>query len=439
MQSANINNNNLRRHDHVDKSLTLVERLAEQAARKREAEKKQADQMIEAQVTAVLEQADTSVAAQQIIGSIQNPEERFKALKILEDTMAKEAKRCDHERAEIATAVIAGDLCVNIVRGKQCTRPAESDPRYEDMCKQCHSNKGRLELSKLSDEERYEEKRRRQELKRERDAEAAEKKERLVQQAREKRQRLRARRTSSGYTAAAEQMSVPPLQTEFVAEQQLFQVANDRSQVIQLPSGEHLDLNMDLNMEAPSEGLSRYEQQPRSDAADFRSPILLPTSNIGMSVDQVLAANLQQSRSGATLPYTDPNVFVPSGQPQVLHQPQQQSNAYPNVGVQQQPGSAEPMDLDSSDESLGIDLFGPNADAEFNAYKLAQEMGEENDDEYEPEEDEEDEEELDRQEFCAACDEAADETNSVACPKCETTIHHYAECINAHEPVCKKK
>lgn len=280
---------------------SLVELVAEQAAQKREAEKIRKDREVGDKINALLENAETTEAAHQMLESIYDLDLQEKARKICDAKIAESERQRDLQRAQIVTGVVAGELCVNLVRGKPCIRPAELDPYFGDMCKQCFRNKERLATSKLSDVEKHAEKLRRKERKRERDAEVAKEKESYIQREQAKRKRRRALKlkapnaspTAASPAAAAATtttglLPMSPLQVEKANEQILFQ-------------------------------------------ADRRSQD-------------------NQSSGGSV--------------PQVHLQPQQPQNQ-PVVE------SADPMDVDSSDDCFGLDPFDPNLEDEME--KLAQE------------------------------------------------------------------
>lgn len=391
MQSSNNNNNNMdlcSENSHDDDSeleMSLAERVAELAARKREAEKVQNHQALEMAVQMDMENIDTNGAANKIVGEIQDLELRDKSLKILQDKVVKDAKDRDHELAQLATAIVAGDLCINLLRGnRQCTRPADPDPRYGDMCRQCCANRRRKDLSKLSPNEKYLEKRKNFQLKRERDAEAAEEKERHVEMERQKREKKRARKlllkkprhsvvcTPSAPPAREMKMhsAASPMRANSFQDQHLVQVAERRFQPMAAMVAVAADENQHPNMQHHQQQL--YEQQPQFHVR-------------------------QQSKTFA-------------------------------------------YDQDS-DDSFGLDLFSPNFEDEINAMDAEEAAEDENDEDYRSDDMDMGDEEVsssDKVECCSVCLEDANLSNSFGCDRCGAIIHHYAHCIKDHKITCPR-
>ena len=390
----------------AEEPLTENERILMMAGARREHDQEQEEQNRARQATALIQTRSSTAAGQTIVGSIADPETQDRLIKLKEKADAAKQKELDHQKALLASTLVAGDPCVNILRGgKQCIRPADPDPAYGHMCRTCHYSRNTRELQKLSNlGERYEAKKRHKELKRQRDDAKAQEKERLIAIAQKKRESMlqKKRLKTLLFAPVAPKVYARPA------------APGDAPSAVN--ADEEANNNNNNNNTVPVTALV---------ACAECNGVLLVEKVMANQCDMCGVYAHQECR-GAHLS----RVHAPSAP--VL------SSAV--VALPSRPRAQSSVSDDDGDDDgdLGIDLYKLNM-ADHLEEELAA-RSEELDPDYQ-EDDDEDEEDEDQMsvsdddgdgDACVACLEAADPSNSAKCSSCGETLHHWAECIRDH-------
>lgn len=451
-------------NDHMDDSetgaeepLPLQEQLLMMATARREHDREQEEYHRAQQATELIQNQSSTAAAQAILGSIADPETRDRLIKLKEKEDAARQKELERENAMLASSLIGGDPCVCCVaKGRKPPRPA--DPAYGHMCRPCFYARNKKNLRGLSDQERYEAKKRNKEDKRQRDEAKAQEQELLIAAAQKKRTTMLQKKRLKTLLFAP----VPPVRPIPTTPPKV---------VFARPAPEARALAPAMYAApAPVPAICNNNNNNRSAAdADANSDSLtfVACPECNNAVEKVPANQCNFCGDHACPRCRDAHL----------------SRVHPNAaappmleGSSVRPALPAPISSDSGDGDLGIDLHKLNTadqrEEELDA--LMEELDSDyqdddqdngNDDMSVSSQDEEDDEEDDsfvvpdhapletfneqsdamdignsaddangddHGNVCVACLEAADPSNATKCSSCGETLHHWAECIRDH-------
>jgi len=97
--------------------LTIQEQLSAMAAARREQDLQQEEQHRAQETAHLIKNHSSTAAAGNLLSSIADPEMRDRLIKLKEKEDADMRKKEDHDKAVVASTLVAGDTCVNILRG----------------------------------------------------------------------------------------------------------------------------------------------------------------------------------------------------------------------------------------------------------------------------------------------------------------------------------